>query len=364
MTRATRSMRPSSRPSSAGAPHENFDTGIEKTVRWYLDNEWWWQPLRERYAGERLGLLESDATADGMRIARHWPRRAGRAFARRARRSRGHEFSRSGARARSRGDAATIDARDRGDPRPTCSCPPPPIPRSIRPKASPISHSRSTRAERAPSPGRAAPRRSADPSFDRLCFRRRNTALHRKRPDRAGRRLWRVKLAGERAVAREQDNRAILRTAWVYSPFGANFVKTMLRLATDRGEVSVVADQRGNPTSALDIAAAILSVAGAVERDGRGAARHLPHDGPRRRQLGRVSPKRSLRRRQQRADRSRRVNPIATADYPTAARRPANSRLDSAKLSNAYGLRCPSGTSTKLVVKRLLRSRRVRSFGG
>ena len=38
---------------------ETFDTGIEKTVRWYLDNEWWWQPLRERYAGQRLGLLKS-----------------------------------------------------------------------------------------------------------------------------------------------------------------------------------------------------------------------------------------------------------------------------------------------------------------
>ena len=39
--------------------HENFDTGIEKTVQWYLDNDWWWRPLRERYAGERLGLPKS-----------------------------------------------------------------------------------------------------------------------------------------------------------------------------------------------------------------------------------------------------------------------------------------------------------------
>ena len=38
---------------------ENFDTGIEKTVQWYLDNDWWWRPLRERYSGERLGLLKS-----------------------------------------------------------------------------------------------------------------------------------------------------------------------------------------------------------------------------------------------------------------------------------------------------------------
>ena len=72
----------------------------------------------------------------------------------------------------------------------------------------------------------------------------------------------RSKLAGEKRVAERCPNSAILRTAWVYSPFGANFVRTMLRLNETREEVGVVADQRGNPTSALDIADALLASPG------------------------------------------------------------------------------------------------------
>ena len=56
---------------------ENFDTGIEKTVRWYLDNDWWWRPLRTQYAGERLGLLNS-TKGDSRANGRHRPQRSGR----------------------------------------------------------------------------------------------------------------------------------------------------------------------------------------------------------------------------------------------------------------------------------------------
>src|SRR5271165_4019118 len=68
----------------------------------------------------------------------------------------------------------------------------------------------------------------------------------------------RSKLVGEERVAKSCPNSAILRTAWVYSPFGGNFVRTLLRLNETRDEVGVVADQLGNPTSALDIAGALL----------------------------------------------------------------------------------------------------------
>src|SRR4029077_2636607 len=87
----------------------------------------------------------------------------------------------------------------------------------------------------------------------------------------------RSKLLGEQRVAERCPNSAILRTAWVYSPFGANFVRTMLRLNETREEVGVVADQRGNPTSALDIAEALLAIAARLKNDASPALRGVFH---------------------------------------------------------------------------------------
>lgn len=170
-----------------------------------------------------------------------------------------------------------------------------------------------------------------------------------------------TKLLGEQAVAAEADNHVILRTAWVYSPFGKNFVKTMLRLAADRDELGVVADQIGSPTSALDIADAVLAIGrNLLEKPQEQSLRGLFHmtgtgfatwaefateifalsarfGGP-----------------------SAKVRPIATADYPTPAQRPANSRLDCAKLKGRHGVELPAWRSSlETCVHRLIEEARA-----
>jgi len=148
----------------------------------------------------------------------------------------------------------------------------------------------------------------------------------------------RSKLAGEMAVFEGTSNHVILRTAWVYSPFGTNFVKTMLGLAQTKDAVSVVADQRGSPTSALDIALVMLLIARRVLADPAPNLRgtfHLAARGEATRAEFAEAIFAGLR---ARTGRAVVVNPIATADYPTSARRPANSRLNCEKLLRAYGL--------------------------
>ena len=151
----------------------------------------------------------------------------------------------------------------------------------------------------------------------------------------------RSKLEGERRIVEIHSNHVILRTAWVYSPYGANFVKTMLRLGETRDEIAVVSDQIGNPTSANDIADALLVVSRRLNKDPASELRGIFH------MVGQgeatwasfASAIFTL----ARGDGSKRINvkPITTADYPTAARRPANSRLDPYKLKSLYGVSLP-----------------------
>jgi dTDP-4-dehydrorhamnose reductase len=163
------------------------------------------------------------------------------------------------------------------------------------------------------------------------------------------------KLAGEEAVLAENADSVVLRTAWVYSPFASNFVKTMLRLAADREEISVVADQRGNPTCALDIADGILGVAANLRGNPDPALRGIFHMTGASEASWAEFAEAVFAESSRAGGPSARVRHIYAADYPTAARRPANSRLDSGKLERTHGVSLPDWhSSLKEVVTRLV----------
>jgi dTDP-4-dehydrorhamnose reductase len=165
----------------------------------------------------------------------------------------------------------------------------------------------------------------------------------------------RSKLEGERQVAGRSANSAILRTAWVYSPFGANFVRTMLRLAETREEIGVVADQRGNPTSALDIADALIAIARRLSADSSHDLRGVFHMTGSGEATWADFAENIFAEAATRGRRATRVRRIAAADYPTPAKRPANSRLDNAKLARAHGVALPDWRpSLSIVCSRLI----------
>ena len=146
----------------------------------------------------------------------------------------------------------------------------------------------------------------------------------------------RSKAEGEAAVTAAGGRHAILRTSWVYSAFGANFVKTMLRLSETRDELGVVADQTGRPTWARDCAeGALRSVKALLEgAPGFGGVYHLSGAGD---ATWADFAEAIFAEFAARGGRRPKVNRITTADYPTPAARPANSRLDCSKLEAALG---------------------------
>ena len=144
----------------------------------------------------------------------------------------------------------------------------------------------------------------------------------------------RSKLEGEQAVLAEHPTALILRTSWVYSPFGTNFLKTMLRLGAERERLRVVGDQFGNPTSALDLANAILAIAALLPGD-PGGIYHLTGQGStswhdfasfifaESGQRGGPCPV---------------VEDITSAEYPTPAVRPKDTRLDCSAFARRFGV--------------------------
>ncbi|WP_153772174.1 dTDP-4-dehydrorhamnose reductase [Labrenzia sp. CE80] len=136
-----------------------------------------------------------------------------------------------------------------------------------------------------------------------------------------------TKLAGENAVRAATPDHVIVRTAWVYSPYGQNFYKTMLRLAETRDEISVVNDQIGNPTSANEIAEGLLAICEDWAQGGRAQLGQTVHlTGPEEMTWYAFAVK-ILAESERKGGASCRVNAITTSDYPTKAVRPKNSRL-------------------------------------
>ncbi len=151
------------------------------------------------------------------------------------------------------------------------------------------------------------------------------------------------KYEGERRISAICERHLIFRTSWLYSPFGHNFVKTMIRLGAERDELRIVSDQIGNPTYAPHLADAILKVMVRLKNDkisddiwglyhASAMGEASWHDFAcevfnQIESSGGVAPK---------------VTPITTQDYPTPARRPANSRLDCSKLKNTFDVHFPN----------------------
>ncbi len=159
----------------------------------------------------------------------------------------------------------------------------------------------------------------------------------------------RSKLAGEEGVRAAGGRFAILRTSWVFSAHGNNFVKTMLRLSESRDALTIVADQIGGPTAAGDIAAACLKIAEGLTAGQGGGTYHFS-GGPD------VSWADFAREIFTQANRVVAVSDIPSADYPTPAARPANSRMNCADLETDFDIKRPDWRASLTAVLNDLRT--------
>lgn len=142
-----------------------------------------------------------------------------------------------------------------------------------------------------------------------------------------------TKLEGERQIAQAGGRHAILRTSWVFSTHGSNFVKTILRLADTRNRLTIVADQIGGPTPAAGIADALFTIAKSGSRFASGLYHYSGAPD--------VSWADFAREIATQAGLAVQIEDIPTSDYPTPAHRPLNSRLECGRIADFYGVRQP-----------------------
>ena len=155
-----------------------------------------------------------------------------------------------------------------------------------------------------------------------------------------------TKLAGELGVSKFCKKHMIIRTAWLYSAFGNNFVKTMIRLGKEKAELGVIFDQIGTPTYARDLAVAIMT---AVDKGIETGVYHYSNEGviswyDFTKAIHRIAGIKDCK-----------VRPLHTSEYPTAANRPAYSVLDKTKIKQTYGIEIPYWEdSLKECIERLI----------
>ncbi len=322
-------------------PQETFETGLEKTVDWYLANEAWWKPLREKtYSGERLGVNVvplGKSTRRVLVLGRDG--QVGSAL----RKVAGPGWVFMGRTEADLNDEKALETAVQKEPWDAV--------------INAAAYTAVDKAENEPDLARAV-NATAPGILARLCAARNIPFIHistdyvfdggkdspyteNDKPNPLSV-YGCTKAEGEQAVQDAGGQFLILRTSWVYAPGHQNFVSTMLRLGQERAEMKVVSDQTGAPTAAADIAQALAAIVNKISSDRKLPATgifHLTAGGEttwhafageifeEARAHGLKTPSQVL--------------AIGTVDYPTPARRPLNSRLDNTKLRTTFGIEMP-----------------------